>query len=56
MSKSVAQPLSFSMAVPQTFDIQPSQDRNDLAQSLQFTPGTAYLYFEIKPALTIPQD
>jgi hypothetical protein len=56
MSRSVAQPLTFTLAVIQTFDLQPSEDRHSLAQSLQFTTATAYLLFDIRPSNSLPTD
>jgi hypothetical protein len=55
MARSTAQPLQFSMAVQQTFDIQNSET-NSHAQPLQFTPGTPYQNFDITPSRKLPTD
>lgn len=55
MSKSTAQPLQFTIQVQQTFDIQPV-DEHSHAQPLQFTPGTPYQLFNIKPSQKLSQE
>lgn len=55
MARSTAQPLQFTIAQQQTFNIQESEDHSH-AQPLQFTPGTAYLNFDITPSRKLPTD
>ena len=55
MSRSTAQPLVVSMAVPQQVDIQPAENHSH-AQALTVTMGTGYINVDIKPARKLPQD
>ena len=55
MSKSTAQPLTVSLGVEQTIDIQPATN-NSSAQQLTVTLGTDQIVVTINPAQKLPQE
>lgn len=55
MSKSIAQPVTVSLAVPQTVTIDNPVEDTAVAQAITVTMGTDYILVAINPAITLPQ-